>query len=163
QVALGDGDSGIKVSGEDGFGNQITENVISGNAGDGITLDGASETLVTGNWIGTTADGTGKLANGGSGVALINGANSNTIGSTSDPESFALPAHSLPLTGNLISGNGFAGLWVRDSSTSENLIAGNYIGTNLAGTGAVPNATWGILVHDSPDNTIGGTQAGDGN
>src|SRR5262249_10118711 len=59
-------------------------NVISGNRGEGILLDGADDNVVQGNYIGTNAAGTGALANGNNGVFLTNGAADNLIGGTAD-------------------------------------------------------------------------------
>ena len=44
-----------------------------------------------------------------------------------------------------------------------NTLRNNVIGTNVAGTGPVPNGAWGILIAGASDNTIGGTAAVDGN
>ncbi len=44
-----------------------------------------------------------------------------------------------------------------------NTIAGDDIGTNQTGTGALPNSEDGILIFLSSNNTIGGTAAGAGN
>ena len=44
-----------------------------------------------------------------------------------------------------------------------NTIQGNYIGTDVSGTVAVGNSISGINIENSPNNTIGGTAAGEGN
>jgi len=49
--------------------------------------------------------------------------------------------------------------WSLEFTTNGNEVAGNYIGTNAAGTQALGNST-GVLVSDSPSNTIGGSLAG---
>ena len=46
----------------------------------------------------------------------------------------------------MISGNGTNGILVTDSGTSGTTIDGNFIGTNAAGTAAVPNRNDGVLV-----------------
>ena len=46
-------------------------NVISGNSGEGILLSGSANNAIAGNYIGATADGSGNLGNGLSGITLI--------------------------------------------------------------------------------------------
>ncbi len=56
-------------------------NLISGNNGDGISLNNSNSNLMLGNLIGTRADGAVALGNGGNGIALVGpGAGFNTIG-----------------------------------------------------------------------------------
>jgi hypothetical protein len=50
-----------------------------------------------------------------------------------------------------------------DGPTSANVVAGNLIGTNAAGTAAARNSFAGVMVQSSPDNVIGGTTAADRN
>ena len=60
--------------------------------------------------------------------------------------------------------NRFLGDGIKISGGSNNLIAGNYIGTNAAGTGAEPNGIKGVyLVSGSNGNLIGGTAPADRN
>ena len=48
--------------------------------------------------------------------------------------------------------------------SSDNLVEGNLIGTNAAGTAAVGNGDSGVLIDGgSANNTIGGTAIGAGN
>ncbi len=72
----------------------IDANVIAGNHGSGVVIEGAASAanLVASNLIGTTADGSAPIGNVGAGVA-INGAIDNTIGGAGGT------------SGNLISGN----------------------------------------------------------
>jgi uncharacterized repeat protein (TIGR01451 family) len=59
---------------------------------------------------------------------------------------------------NVISGNADRGVRLQDGATG-NLVAGNFIGTDAAGTGAIPNFM-GLQAQDASGNTIGGTVAG---
>ncbi|HYP52167.1 MAG TPA: right-handed parallel beta-helix repeat-containing protein, partial [Pyrinomonadaceae bacterium] len=105
----------------------------------GITLNGASNTTVEGNFVGLDpagADGNGQ------GIEIIGGAN-NQIGTTGAAGR------------NVISGSAAAGIAL--DGTTGNLIRNNYVGTNPAGTAAVANATQGILLSQSSNNTVGGT------
>jgi len=133
-TALGNGGHGVFVP-NNAPGNLIlggavasSVNVISGNAGDGVRLEGNVSNTVQQNLIGTTGAGTAALANRGSGVHL-QGANT-TITS---------------LTDNIISGN--SGVGVNIISGSNSLFR-NKIGTNQAGSAAVPNGSHGVTLND---------------
>src|SRR5262249_54327957 len=106
-------------------------NVISANAfRSGIVLtDGSHDNLVQGHRIGTHAAGTAALGNGFAGVLIGGGSVNNTVGGT------AAAAR------NLISGNGFnplvgpgSGILITDPGTQNNLVQGNYLGTDITGT-----------------------------
>jgi hypothetical protein len=60
---------------------------------------------------------------------------------------------------NVISGNAWDGVTIQDAGTQNNVVAGNYIGTNAPGTAALGNAGNGIAIYSS-GNTIGGLAAG---
>jgi hypothetical protein len=119
-------------------------NVISGN-GRGISIGGATATgnSVLGNYIGVDLTGTTKLTNHGSGVEITGGG--NFVGGT------------VAGAGNLISGNEDCGIYV--GSAPDNQIKGNLIGTNAAGSAALGNGSYGILLSNSTNTIIGGTSA----
>jgi hypothetical protein len=98
-------------------------NVISGNVADGVYI-GTDGNTIAGNYIGTTVDGTAKLANGGVGVNVSGHANT-TIGAqvTVVKGMIVTPA-------NVISGNAKAAisLW-----GDNNKVYGNFIGTDVTG------------------------------
>ncbi len=119
-------------------------NLISGNAGDGVMLSLSHRNQVLGNTIGANVSGTAAIANDFSGI-LVSGGMTNTI------------------RGNLISGNGWRGVYLFDSGTRNNQVAANFIGTNAQGTAPVPNGAFGIQLQDSAYNLIGGPNPGDGN
>ena len=127
-------------------------NLVSGNLGDGIHIEGASSTgnLVLGNLVGTDLNGAIELGNVGAGIGL-NGAPLNTVGG---PASGA---------GNLVSGNGGDGLLIGGDGAFRNLAQGNRIGTNALGTLAIPNVEDGVAINGGRSNTIGGAAAGAGN
>jgi hypothetical protein len=115
-------------------------NVISGNNGDGIVIiDNSTNTQVQGNYIGLNAAGTGDLGNTAAGVRIGNGSG-NTIGGANTN------------TRNYIAGNNGNGILVEDANGSA--IRNNYIGTNIAGTAAVPNTLHGINL--APTTSIAG-------
>ena len=56
---------------------------------------------------------------------------------------------------HVIAGNKTGGIRI-ESGGSGNTIAGNFTGTNAAGTAAIGNMGYGVEVIDSPSNVIGG-------
>jgi titin len=155
-VDLGNYYHGVWVRDDDASGHTIggTEagagNVISGNNSQGILLDDSVTTIVVqGNYIGTDASGTVALGNGASGVLIENGAMYNTIGGT------------VAGARNVISGHPLQGVEVQGHN---NLIQGNYIGTDATGTVAMGNGQVGIWFRSgSTYNIAGGTEPGAGN
>lgn len=65
-----------------GDGTGAGRNVISGNVGDGVQINGADETRVRSNYIGTTAAGTGALGNGGDGIHIGGGSGESLVKNT---------------------------------------------------------------------------------
>ncbi len=129
--------------------------VINRFGGNGIFLNGAVQTQVRGNYIGTDVTGTVARANGG-GIAIIGGGN-HQIGGTSG----ITVGGSCSGDCNLISANGASGIDIRNSAAGV-LVQGNYIGTNAAGTSALPNVNGlalGIAGAGVQNNTIGGVVA----
>ncbi len=133
-------------------------NVISGNTTYGVEIsdEGTSNIVVAGNYIGTNAAGSAAIGNGNTGVILENGTTDDMIGGA------VVGAR------NLISGNGFtgdnSGVDIRGEGTSDNLVAGNYIGTDATGSFAIPNDDDGVaLFFNASNDTIGGTATGAGN
>ena len=124
-----------------------TANVISGNDLHGVLLTGIRtiRNVVDSNIIGLAQDGTNQLKNGGVGVRVLRGASRNTIGAS----------------GNVISGNGSDGVRISGAGTSNNTVAGNFIGTDVTGGMDRGNAEAGVVVRDASGNHIG--TAGNGN
>ncbi|HEY3350075.1 MAG TPA: hypothetical protein VGM13_09900 [Thermoanaerobaculia bacterium] len=117
--------------------------VVQRFAGGGIFVDSTSGgTTIAGNYVGIDVTGTVARANGASGITL-SGAAGCTVGGTTAADR------------NVVSGNLGAGLSVVSGSANV-VVRGNYIGTNAAGTAAVPNGAEGVAV-TSTGATIGGT------
>ena len=112
----------------------------------GVNLVGSSGNVIEGNFIGTDDAGTLDLGNFGSGVRIT--APSNTIGGTT------------AAARNVISGNGFHGVWIVSVPGGGNVVQGNFIGTDATGSAAIGNALTGVMINTAPGNTIGGTDAG---
>jgi hypothetical protein len=165
----GSGASGLTVTG----GNTTIQGFVIGHfAADGILLVTGGSNTIRGNFLGTNAAGTAAAANGGDGLHVLaqlgpdavdnpGKSNDNTIGGTSSGDR------------NLISGNAANGIEYGRGRTYNNIIHGNYIGTDSTGTAAIGNGTEtgdifnsgaGISTLDvNYQFTIGGTNPGAGN
>jgi CSLREA domain-containing protein len=144
-TAVGNGLHGIETN--DGGFNQIDHNTISGNLGDGIYTTGfdSNNNTIAQNMIGTNRAGTAAIPNAQNGVEF----------------DFA----SGTVDRNVISGNTLAGIKTggAEPPSTFRTITGNKIGTNAAGTAAIPNQQQGILENGGVLDVIGGTNPGDGN
>jgi len=121
-------------------------NVISGNdiCGVLIYLGGTDGNTVCGNYIGTDATGTQELGNKYDGVLIQLGAQNNTVGGQTAVER------------NVISGNGWSGVYIKDEGTDGNTVSLNYIGTDETGTQDKGNGTDGVRIGaEAENNTIG--------
>lgn len=117
-------------------------NVIAGNGGDGILLEGeVAFNRIVGNYIGLGQDGVRALGNGADGVDLNLGPRYNWVGGLASGE------------GNVVSANGSDGLELsHGSSTQFNQVAGNRFGLNAAGTAPLPNRANGVSLEDGVDS-----------
>jgi CSLREA domain-containing protein len=128
-------------------------NLIAGNGNFGVVINccgDATGNTVQGNYIGTDGNGTAALPNDFDGIEIL-GAIGTQIGGTE------------PGAGNLISGNGAQGIYVTDPGGGDsggNIIQGNLIGTDATGSQPLGNSANGVLIEDSPNNTVGGTVTG---
>ena len=108
-----------------------------------------------GDFIGTDWTGSNPLPNANNGVVIQNGAANNTIGGTSTTVGGLLPG-----AGNVISGNTGDGVYISDSGTNENVVAGNFIGTDVTGLLPVPNYQGVLIQNGAAENTIGAVSPG---
>ncbi len=152
-TAAGNGERGIFAI--NGGGHQIAGNVISGNANHGILFGNVGNSVVAGNLIGTDASGLANV-NGagfnpaGSGILLV-GSSGNLIGGTT------------AAARNVISGNNHFGVEL-GGGAQNNLVQGNYIGTDISGANALGNSSSGVAFYGAgAGNVLGGGQAGAGN
>lgn len=120
-------------------------NVISGNRIYGHDIYGnSSYNLTIGNYIGVDATGNNPLPNA-TGICVDGGSNHN------------------PFINNVLSGNMAYGMFIVTTGSNHNELKGNKIGTNAAGTAAVPNQIGFIFGGGAKYNTIGGTTPDDRN
>lgn len=154
-------------------------NTIGFNTTHGIVIanftDPTIENSIAGNFIGTNAAGA-DLGNAESGV-VIQDASSNLIGGDTPGagntiefngdfgvrvQSFnGQPAENNRVQGN-VAGFNLGGILITGAGATGNLAQGNVIGTNSAGDNR-GNVSFGITIQDASDNTVGGTQPGEGN
>jgi hypothetical protein len=133
--------------------NFTLSNIISGNGGDGIEIDGSNNTVAMNN-IGTDVSGTVAICNRGNGILITKGALGNLIGGTAlngnNPTGgfFARPPE-----GNLISGNGVNGVLINGGAT-ENTLSGNFVGTSASGTSALGNRLDGVAIVGANGNSL---------
>ena len=139
-----------------GAGNLISGDNRPGSEGN-IYLDDSTDNAVEGNLIGTDLTGLAGLPPlagdvGGLGVYIAAGSADNTIGGIT------------AAARNIISGIDGSGVYITDSTTTGNVVLGNFIGTVLSGTAALANDGDGVAIESgATDNTIGGTASGAGN
>ena len=159
-VINGDVDAGGGLTISSAY-NVISDLVINGflNSPHGVGIKHgeayrAHHNLVTRCYIGLNATGGSAIPNDGEGVSLGSAAENNMI------------------INNVISGNkgdGISFYEFQGLSTQNNVIQGNYIGTDPTGTNLIGNGRCGIGINlkDFPGfidrNIIGGTEIGEGN
>jgi len=156
---LGNGSDGVRIASgaaDNVVGGDMAgeRNVISANGGFGVLITGSGTdgNTVASSYIGTDVTGTLALENTNGGVAIQEGAQSNTVGGDTVSER------------NVISGNDGPGVELSSSGTSGNTVSGNYIGLGSDGLTELGNYTYGVIVQlDAGSNMIGGYGADEGN
>ncbi len=129
-----------------GSGDASERNVVSGNQQTGVLIQGTGiNNVLAGNYIGTDVNGTNILPNS-QGVWLGYGASFNRIGSDGNGTRDDLEA-------NVISGNTQFGIVMRQGNSHDNLVNGNYIGTNASATPGLGN-DFGIAVFEGAQSNF---------
>ncbi len=116
--------------------NSIIGNTIQNNGFEGVEVSGDNN-IVLSNEISNNA---------GAGI-FLDFANFSTIGQAN--------------AGNTITSNGDEGIFLNNSE--DNLVQGNFIGTDITGTQVLGNTFEGIYLEESIFNLIGGSNPGEGN
>lgn len=150
-IELNGANAGTGANGLDITGGSSTVRglVINGFGGNQVQLRIKGGNVVEGNFIGINAAGTAGSPNSSGGVRITSA--NNLIGGTQ------------PGAGNVISGNSQRGIGITGSGATGNLVQGNFIGTDAAGTAAVPNFEGVQITNGASGNTIGGIVSGAGN
>lgn len=126
-------------------------NIISGNSGRGININGSGTdlTVISANIIGLDVTGTSALFNNRQGILVTNGAANTTIGGTTSGE------------GNVIVSE-FPAIKL-DVGAHDNVVSANLIGTDISGMVGMGEGIGVEISSGAYDNTIGGTTQVEGN
>jgi CSLREA domain-containing protein len=145
-AAVGNLLNGVIVSGSSG--NTVGPiNLISGNGTNGVRLrSGAEANVVKGNFIGVNAAVTGALPNV-DGIQINDAASVNIVGGTGADR-------------NVISGNTGNGVLLVDATTQNNVVSGNFVGTNATASAPIANGGNGVDIQGAVGTVVGGTVAG---
>jgi CSLREA domain-containing protein len=144
-AGAGDSVVGLRIS----TSNSIIRGLIINNFSEcGIRIDTGTGNTVAGNFIGTNAAGNAASGNFNRGILIV-GSTGNFVGDGTNAGR------------NLISGNFGTGISITGGGSAN--VSNNYIGTNAAGTAAIPNTQAGIRIADSSNSTIGSATTGAGN
>ena len=115
---------------------------------DGIHLESGGSNMVVGNWIGTDQSGLEPSPNLGDGIQM-QGSDGNQIGGPTAAER------------NVVSASGGHGIFMFESD--DNVVEGNYVGTDVDGDEAFGNTIDGIAVDGGSNNEIGPGNVTSGN
>jgi len=140
--------------------NTIVGNVVGGNF-QGIALQGPAtiSNMVVGNRVGVGP--TGSPLPNTNGISVGSGAMSNTIGAPNAPN---LVSGNIGVTNTVSNPDPFAtGILLNGVGTTGNIVQSNLVGTNRAGTAALPNVTGIVMDQGASNNIIGGVNASAGN
>lgn len=143
---------GLNITGGGSTVRGLVINGFTGTNGAGIRLQTGGNNWIYGNYVGTDAAGATRVANQ-RGIWIQGGSSNNRIGTDADGVNDAAER-------NVISANIDQNIWIYQPATIGNLIMGNYIGLNTAGTAAVGTnnqtvAANGILVQEASYTIIG--------
>jgi hypothetical protein len=147
-TSAGDGVNGLTIT----AGSSTVKGLVIDNfTAAGIALQTSGGNVIAGNYIGVDSSGAAAAGNGGSGIAISGGSSNNTIGGTT------------AAVRNLISGNTVNGVDISGAASANNLVQGNYIGTDISGSTALGNLQYGILLNSaSVNNIVGNAISGNG-
>jgi Calx-beta domain len=136
-AAIGNAEGGVIINGGSfyliGGAGAGARNIISGNNGDGLSINLADSSQVQGNFIGTDVTGVNSLSNTLSGLVITGGTNS-TIGGAGT-------------AGNIVAFNGTNGVTVNtngsigtgNSILSNSIFTNTKLGIDLGNNGVTPN------------------------
>ena len=136
-------------------------NVIAGNNGVGIDItrfcctgdeSPITGNVIQGNYVGINAAGTAAIPNQRQGIRVTS-VNSNV------PVTGNLVGGTQPGAGNVVSGNHLEGVALDGFHVNNNTVQGNFIGTDVTGSFAIPNESHGLVVTGN-NNLIGGSSPG---
>ena len=138
-----DGATGLTVGGSA----PADRNLIAGQSGHEVLLNGVPNATIEGNLLGTNATGAASIGTyPGNAIDLVPGATPSVI------------------RGNVVAGGNIEGISIHGGSGSPVVLQGNFVGTDTTGTVNLGNPRTGLrLFVGADDMTIGGTGAGERN
>lgn len=174
-IFLDPGSDGAKIGGPAAS----ERNVIAGNEGDGLDLNGASDATIRGNYFGVSIPeplglpgGSSQIANGKD-IEITDSTSSGGVKAENNEVGATVEGSSPVCDGgcNVISGANGAGIDLNGNGAGQNeapasgptLVHGNFIGVSAAGTGTVANGSYGVLAGHADNVTVGGFPLGDAN
>lgn len=123
-------------------------NIIAGNGGYGVFIDGTNGNIINGNWIGANNSLNVRLPNQSGGILIqsssSNDADSNKIGGNTSTAR------------NIIAGNNGPGVTISGPNASGNAVANNWIGVGFNGSTVISNTIGVSIVNGGDENSIGG-------
>ena len=141
---------GLNITG----GNCTIKGFVINRFGDtGINIATNGSNTIAGNYVGINAAGTAASPNGNDGIIITSVSNNIIGGTTANDRNI--------VSGNNAAANNSDGIWINGGGS--NIVKGNYIGTNAAGTGTIGNYNGGVTITTSSNNTVGGVANGEGN
>ena len=138
----------LAISASDSVVRGLVINRFAANSAIAVFTAGASNNIVEGNLIGTDVTGTSIIGTA-AGVNIVQ-ADNNTVGGT------------VPAARNVIAGVTLPAIEIREQS-DNNVVQGNFIGTDITGMVALNNGGTDVVIYDSQGNTFGGTTASERN
>lgn len=164
-VLVGPGSSRSLIGGE----GSEQGNVFAGNTADGLDVHGGNGVRVYGNYFGVKPDGITPSSNGGDDIEVVSAGGGEVtgteIGTRVRPVGVASPGCDWGC--NVISGATANGVDLEgeagESPAMSTSVLGNYIGINVGGAAAIPNAGAGVQVGEAAHAIVGGPSAGESN
>jgi CSLREA domain-containing protein len=137
----------------DATGSSIKNLVVSGFSGRELLLSNGTGFTITGNFLGVDVTGTAFATGSGTGIEICTGFSCGTSGNHQIGGASAGLRNVIVANGTAIAVN-----------ASGNVIQGNFINTNAAGTQRLsPGFSGGISISNAAATKIGGPNAGEGN
>jgi hypothetical protein len=118
--------------------------------GSGLRLEGGGTNRIEANCLGVRADGVTPFPNQQHGVQIV-GSSGNRVGGAEASQA------------NVIAANQGDGLRLEGADAADNVIQGNFIGTDADASQPLGNSGAGVVVAGAVNGLLGGTNPGEGN
>lgn len=139
---------------------QFSGGFLLDGKGNGIVLSTNGGNVIEGNYIGTDVLGNTPLGNHRLGVLIFAGSSGNRIGTNGDGIADAAERNVISANGTIGNSSSGVGVLIVGAGTNDNVVAGNYVGTDATGTVAFGNTNRGVGIQGGAQGNRIGT---DGN